>query len=103
MFIDRLSPVALRIIYEKMSVGHLIAQILLIVAFTLFLFALKKRFFKIVSACAIEVTVWLMFKNLFGPNAIITQIFTWFTAAAVIVIAVAIVNRINWSALRRGE
>ena len=96
-----LQPQALGIIYENMSVGHLIAQILLIIAFTLFVFAFKKRFFKILSACAMEVTVWLMLKNLFGPDAIITQLFTWFTAAAAIVITVAIVNRINWRGLRR--
>ncbi|MBQ9162491.1 MAG: hypothetical protein IJX74_04365 [Clostridia bacterium] len=101
--IGNTAPLAAGIISPDMSVGHLIAQILFLVAFTLFLFSFKRKFFKIVCACAIEVTLWLMLKNLFGPEAIITQIFTWFTAAAAIILMIAIVNRINWSALRRGE
>lgn len=96
-----ISLFSVQLISENFSVGSLIAQILFLIAFTLFLFAFKSRFFKIVSACAIEVIVWLMLKNLFGKEAIISQIFTWFTAAAVIILMVSIVNRINWGSARR--
>lgn len=100
---SRIPSVAIQIISENFSVGSLVAQILFLIAFVLFLFSFKRRFFKIVCACAIEVTLWTMLKNLFGPDAIISQIFTWFTAAAVIILMIAIVNRINWSALRRED
>ena len=94
-------PVFAGIFLEEISYSSLITRLICFAACIVLMFLLNKRFFKIAFACGAEVSLWLACKTLFGKESIITQIFTWFTAAAAIILVIAIVNRINWSALRK--
>ncbi|MBE6585512.1 MAG: hypothetical protein E7645_03175 [Ruminococcaceae bacterium] len=93
-----LSAFALAI--EGFSVATLIIELIICILFVILLFLFRPRFLKIICACGAEVCLWLACKMSFGPDAIITQIFTWITAAAAIIMMIAIVNRIDWSDLR---
>lgn len=95
------TPTFAGIFAEEVSYSVLVAQIIGLTAFFILLFLFKKRFLKISCACGMEVMLWLISKTLFGTTAIITQIFTWFTAAAAIIIVIALVNRIDWNGIRR--
>jgi hypothetical protein len=77
-------------------VTHLILAVLLMVA----AFLLRSRSLKIFCACTSEVFLFLSCKMAFGPEAIVTQIMCWLTAAVVCILTVGIVNRINWNELR---
>ena len=94
-------PVFAGIFLDEISYSSLITQLISFVACIILMFLLNKRFFKIAFACGAEVSLWLACKTVFGKESIITQIFTWFTAAAAIILVIAIVNRINWSGLRK--
>jgi hypothetical protein len=77
-------------------VTHLILAVLLMAA----AFLLRSRSLKIFCACTSEVFLFLSCKMAFGPEAIVTQIMCWLTAAVVCILTVGIVNRINWNELR---
>ncbi len=74
----------------------------LVIAALLFalLFVFRKRFLRLSCICGTVICLFLACKQYFGPDSILTQIMCWVTAAAACVLTVAIVNRIDWSALR---
>ena len=74
----------------------LIAALLCLAIVLLF----KSHFSKILFGCAFFICLWMATKYAFGSDSIITQVMCWITAAAVCVLTVAIVNRIDWTKLR---
>ncbi len=92
--IPRTAPV------EEIPWGIVITELVFAVLFFVFMFIIRKRFLKIICACGSEICLFLACKLTFGPNAFITQIMCWVTAAVACIVTVSIVNRINWSNLR---
>lgn len=88
------------IIAEGFSLGTLITELVICFLLIVLLFFFKQRFLKMLCACGAEICLWLACKMAFGEDAILTQIMTWITALAAIIIVIAIVNRIDWSNLR---
>ena len=80
--------------------GVLITELVIALLLVVLTFLVRKRFLKIICICGAEVCLFLACKLAFGPDAIITQIMCWFTAAVACIVTVSIVNRINWSNLR---
>lgn len=76
---------------------HIIVTAVICAVFLVLFFLINKRFVKIMCACGIEVFVWLLVRALWGKDSIAAQILCYVTAAAVIVLTLAIVNRIDWS------
>ena len=85
---------------ENIPWGILITELAIAFVLLVFLFLLRRRFLKIICICGAEICLFLACKLAFGPDAIITQIMCWFTAAVACIMTVSIVNRINWSNLR---
>lgn len=85
---------------EKIPFGVLIAELVIAFLLIVFMFLIRKRFLKIISACGAEVCLFLACKLAFGPDALITQIMCWVTAAVACIVTVSIVNRINWGNMR---
>ena len=88
------------IIAEGFSLGTLITELVICSLLIALLFFFRQRFLKMLCACGAEICLWLSCKMAFGDDAILTQIMTWITALAAIIIVIAIVNRIDWSNLR---
>lgn len=94
------NPMALTETTHTFSKGTLIAELVICFILVVLLFLFRQRFLKILCACGAEICLWLSCKMAFGEDAIITQIMTWITALAAIIIVIAVVNRIDWSNLR---
>ncbi len=94
------NPAALTETAHTFSKGTLIAELVICVVLIALLFLFRQRFLKMLCACGAEICLWLSCKMAFGEEAIITQIMTWITALAAIIIVIAVVNRIDWSNLR---
>ena len=84
---------------EEIDWGALITDLVIAFLFLVCVFLLRRRFLKIICACGAEVCLFLACKTFFGPDSIITKFLCWITAAAVCIITISIVNRINWSNL----
>ena len=85
---------------ENIPWGVLITELVIALVLMVLLFLVRRRFLKIICICGAEICLFLACKLAFGPDAIITQIMCWFTAAVACIMTVSIVNRINWSNLR---
>ena len=85
---------------ENIPWGVLITELAIALVLMVIMFLVRRRFLKILCICSAEICLFLACKLAFGPDAIITQIMCWFTAAVVCIITVSIVNLINWSNLR---
>lgn len=85
---------------EEIPWGRMIFEIVLAAIFLILAFLFRTRFLKILFACGTEICLFLVCRSIFGPEALITQIMCWVTAAVVCIVTVSTVNRINWSALR---
>ena len=85
---------------ENIPWGVLITELVIAFLLMVLLFLVRRRFLKILCICGAEICLFLACKLAFGPDAIITQIMCWFTAAVACIITVSIVNLINWSNLR---
>ena len=94
------NPAALTETTHTISKSTLIAELVICFVLIVLLFLFKQRFLKMLCACGAEICLWLSCKMAFGEHAIITQIMTWITALASIIIVIAVVNRIDWSNLR---
>lgn len=93
-------PMVLSASADQLSTGTLITELALCAILLVLLFLFKQRFLKMICACGAEICLWLACKMAFGTDSLITQIMTWVTALAAIVIVIAIVNHIDWSNLR---
>ncbi len=82
------------------DLSRVISLVILSVLFLVLMFFFRKRFLRILCACLAEVGLFLAALTFFGDHSLITWIMRWITAAAACVLAVAIVNRINW---RKGQ
>lgn len=85
---------------EGFSLGTLIVELVICVLLIVLLFFFRRRFLKMLCACGAEICLWLACKMAFGADALISQIMTWVTALAAIIMVISIVNRIDWSNLR---
>ncbi len=85
---------------EGFSLGTLITELVICVLLIVLLFFFRKRFMKMLCACGAEICLWLACKMAFGENALLSQIMTWITALAAIIIVISVVNHIDWSNLR---
>lgn len=94
------SPLLRTLPKEEIPWGILITEIVIAVLLLTFMFIFRRRFLKILCGCGAEVCLFLSCKLAFGPDALLTQIMCWITAAAACIITVSIVNRINWSKLQ---
>lgn len=81
---------------ETVSYGTLAVELFLMLCLIAAVFLFKARILKIIAGCAAEFCLWQACKVAFGPDAILTQVLTWITAVVVIVLTLAIVNRIPW-------
>lgn len=90
-------PMQLTVLHGKNMYIHLIATALVCAALIAAFFLINKRFVKIVCACGIEVMIWLAARAVWGKDSLPAQILCYITAAAVIIVTIAIVNRIDWS------
>ena len=93
-------PSSLSILAEGFSMGTLIVELVICFLLIVLLFFFRHRFLKLLCACGAEICLWLACKMAFGADALVSQIMTWITALAAIIIVIAIVNRIDWSNLR---
>lgn len=94
------SPLLRTLPKEEIPWGTLITEIVIAVLLLTFMFIFRRRFLKILCGCGAEVCLFLSCKLAFGPDALLTQIMCWITAAVACIITVSIVNRINWSKLQ---
>ena len=85
---------------EEIPLGPLIAELVIAFLLIVFMFLIRQRFLKLLSACGAEVCLFLACKLAFGPDSLITQIMCWLTAIVACSVTVSIVNRINWGNLR---
>ena len=85
---------------EEIPMGTLITELVLAALLLGLVFFFRRRFMKILCGCGSEVCLFLACKLAFGPDALLTQIMCWITAAVACIITVSIVNRINWSKLQ---
>lgn len=94
------TPIQLAILLQGAELYGWIISVALICAglLTLF-FVINKRFVKILCACGMEVSVWLLVRAIWGKDSLPAQILCYVTAAAAIVLTLAIVSRIDWSNL----
>lgn len=76
-------------------VAELVGMILLVVLIFLF----KNRFWKILAACAAEICLFFVCKQIFGDESLVTKILCWVTAAVACLATISIVNLVNWNAL----
>ena len=91
---------AASILSDNINVGTLITELVICVLLIALFFIFRQRLMKILCACGAEFCLWLACKMAFGDDFILTHIMTWVTAAAVICLMIAIVNRINWGRFR---
>ena len=84
------------VLAETVSYGTMAVELFLMLCLIAAVFLFKARILKIIAGCAAEFCLWQACKAAFGPDAIPTQILTWITAVVVIVLTLAIVNRIPW-------
>ena len=84
----------------EIPLGILIAELVVAVLLLILTFLFRRQFLKILCICGAEVCLFLACKLAFGPEAWITNVMRWITAAVACIITVSIVNRINWSDLR---
>ncbi len=94
------SPLLRTLPKEEIPLGTLITELVIAVLLLSFMFIFRKRFLKVLCGCGSEVCLFLACKLAFGPDALLTQIMCWITAAVACIITVSIVNRINWSKLQ---
>ena len=85
---------------EGFSLGTLITELVICILLLVLLFFFRQRFMKMLCACGAEICLWLACKMAFGEDAILSQIMTWITAFAAIIIVISVVNHIDWSNLR---
>lgn len=85
---------------EGFSLGTLITELVICVLLLVLLFFFRQRFMKLLCACGAEICLWLACKMAFGETAILSQIMTWITALAAIIIVISVVNHIDWSNIR---
>ena len=90
-------PLQLTVLHGKNLYIHLIATLVVCAVLMVLFFLINKRFVKILCVCAVEVMIWLATRAVWGKDSIPAQILCYITAAAAIVITIAIVNRIDWS------
>ena len=88
------------IFVEDMPTAGIVTHLVLALLLTALMFWVRSRSLKIFCACGAEVFLFLACKMAFGPEAIVTQIMCWLTAAVVCILTVGLVNRINWNELR---
>ncbi|MBQ3508010.1 MAG: hypothetical protein IJA91_05605 [Clostridia bacterium] len=94
------SPMLRTLPTEDIPWGTLIAELVIALLLFVFMFIFRRRFLKILCGCGSEVCLFLACKLAFGPDALLTQIMCWVTAAVACIVTVSIVNRINWSKLQ---
>ena len=94
------APVLRLLPAAEISWGALIAELVIAAILLLCTFLFRRRFLKIICICGAEICLFLACKLAFGPEAWITNVMRWITAAVACIITVSIVNRINWSDLR---
>ncbi len=99
-FLSLLTPQALSILNGEMRTHALIIEGIIFLLMTVGFILFRHRMVKILCAFGSECCLWLACRELFGKGALLSQIMNWVTAAAVLGVMIAIVNRINWGNLR---
>lgn len=94
------SPMLRTLPKEEIPLGTLITELVIAALLLGLMFIFRRRFLKILCGCGAEVCLFLACKLAFGPDALLTQIMCWITAAVACIVTVSIVNRINWSKLQ---
>lgn len=97
-FLTDVAPRA--ILVEDIPTANVVTSLVLALLLTAIVFWVRSRSAKIFFACGAEVFLFLACKMAFGPEAIVTKIMCWLTAAVACIMTVFIVNRINWNDLR---
>ena len=77
----------------------IVVELVLAVVLLVLVFLFRQRLAKMICACGAEICLWLACDMAF-PNSLLTNIMTWVTAVAAIVIVISVVNHIDWSNLR---
>ena len=85
---------------EEIPWAELIAYCVAIVLLLVLMLIFRKRFLKILCVCGAEIFLFFVCKLIFGPDALITQIMCWVTAAVACIVTVSTVNRIDWGSLQ---
>ena len=80
--------------------GTVAAELVGMVLLAVLVFLFKNRFWKILAACAAEVCLFLVCKQICGDESLVTMILCWVTAACMCLATISIVNLVNWNALR---
>lgn len=81
---------------QPFPVWTFVIEIVLTLALLTAVFLFRPRILKILSICGAEFCLWQALKAALGTDSLLVQIFTWITAAAAVILTLAIVNMIPW-------
>ena len=95
------NPTQLILLHGASLYTHIALTAVICIGLIILFFAFNKRFVKLFCACSIETFIWLMVRAIWGKDSLAAQILCYVTAAAVIVMTLAVVNRINWNSKKR--